>query len=279
MLIQEHLGARVLGHVSRDATAIAARQKVERPDQPAPPAPQRRGRPKKGEVRPAPPPKRLELQPTRTLEENLADLPKHCAVGCKKNAQGYIETWRGYKLHLDSVDGDIPVSAILTAANVHDSQVAIPLAQMTLQRVTSLYDLMDAAYDAPQIRGCSEQLGHVPIIDANPRRGAVLPMEPARAVRFRQRSAAERVNSNLKDNFGGQHVRVRGAVKVMAHLMFGLLALTALQLLRERRNLGAEREADARDRFLPDRMGAAPSAEVGAGAPKAGPAGRGGGGG
>jgi hypothetical protein len=36
-------------------------------------------------------------------------------------------------------------------------------------------------------------------------------------------------NSNLKDNFGGRCVRVRGAAKVMAHLMYGLIALTAWQ--------------------------------------------------
>jgi|ERR1039457_3351169 hypothetical protein len=103
---------------------------------------------------------------------------------------------------------------------------------MTAQRITSLYDLMDAAYDAPQIETFSRHLAHVPIIDANPRRGDPIPMEPAQAVRFHERSTAERVNSNLKDNYGGRYVRVRGAVKVMAHLMFGLVALTAMQLFR-----------------------------------------------
>ena len=42
----------------------------------------------------------------------------------------------------------------------------------------------------------------------------------------------ERVNGRLKDEFGGRNVRVRGAAKVMAHLMFGVLALTADQILR-----------------------------------------------
>ena len=36
----------------------------------------------------------------------------------------------------------------------------------------------------------------------------------------------------LKDDFGGRHIRVRGSAKVMPHLMFGILALTADQLLR-----------------------------------------------
>ena len=42
----------------------------------------------------------------------------------------------------------------------------------------------------------------------------------------------ERVYGRLKDEFGGREVRVRGARKVMAHLMFGVLALTADQILK-----------------------------------------------
>ena len=49
--------------------------------------------------------------------------------------------------------------------------MAIPLATITAGRVTNLYDLMDSAYDAPEIRENSRSLGHVPIIEANPRRG------------------------------------------------------------------------------------------------------------
>jgi len=57
-------------------------------------------------------------------------------------------------------------------------------------------------------------------------------MAPHEVQRYKQRSSAERVNSNLKDNYGGRFVRVRGAEKVMAHLMFGLIALTASQLFQ-----------------------------------------------
>jgi hypothetical protein len=53
-----------------------------------------------------------------------------------------------YKLHLDTVDGGIPVSAIITSASVHDSQVAISLATLMAQRISHCYDLMDAAYAA-----------------------------------------------------------------------------------------------------------------------------------
>jgi len=234
-MVRQHAGPKLVGHVSRDSTAIEAPERPARPpkepESDAPPPPKRRrGRPRKGEEPPPPPPKRLELQWHRSLADNLADLPHHCAVGCKRNSQGYKETWIGYKLHLDVADGEVPLSAVLTSASLHDSQAAIPLAQMTALRVTSLYDLMDSAYDAPQIRAFSEQLGHVPIIDPNPRRGEKIPLAPAQAERFKQRSSSERVNSLLKDRYGGRWVRVRGAAKVMAHLMFGVIALTATAL-------------------------------------------------
>ncbi len=231
-MVARHRGPRLAGHVSRDATAVEGCEKPASKPKPAPPVPRKRGRPAKGEVRPPAPPKRLEVQGQRSLAENLADLPTGCDVGCKRNSKGHQESWIGYKLHLDTIDGDLPVSAILTSASVHDSQVAIPLAQMTAGRVTSLYDLMDSAYDAPPIRDFARGLGHVPIIDPNPRGGEKIPLAPAQAERFKERSASERVNSLLKERFGGRFVRVRGNKKVMAHLMFGLIALTAMQLYR-----------------------------------------------
>ena len=229
-MVTIHAGPKLVGHVSRDATAIEAPERPAPKPAATPKPPRKRGRPRKGEERPAPPPKRLELQLARPLTENLADLPTRCDVGCTRNSKGHQESWIGYKLHLDTVDGDFPVSAVLTSASVHDSQVAIPLAQMTAARVTSLYDLMDSAYDAPQIHAFSQSLGQVPIIDPNPRGGEKIPFAPAQAQRFKQRSASERVNSLLKERYGGRWVRVRGAAKVMCPLRFGLVALTATAL-------------------------------------------------
>ena len=57
---------------------------------------------------------------------------------------------------------------------MHDSQAAIPIAAQTGQRVTYLYEVMDAAYGAQQIREYSEWTGHVAIIDSNPRRDTAL---------------------------------------------------------------------------------------------------------
>ena len=176
----------------------------------------------------------------------LDDLPEACDRGCKKNSKGFTQSWNGYKLHIDSADGQIPISCILTSASVHDSQVAIPLAQTTKKRVDSMYDLMDSAYDCPEIRQHSRALGHVALIDVNPRRNKelkieieneskrkkLLGIEYAKGRRYNERTAVERVNGRLKDEFTGRCVRVRGPAKVMAHLMFGIVALTADQLLR-----------------------------------------------
>ena len=51
-------------------------------------------------------------------------------------------------------------------------------------------------------------------------------------LRYNERGAAERVNSSLKDSYGGRSVRVRGQDKVFCHLMFGTMALTVEQLMR-----------------------------------------------
>jgi hypothetical protein len=58
----------------------------------------------------------------------------------------------GYKLHLDTADCGVAVSALLSSASLHDSQAAIPLALMTADRVTHCYDLMDAAYCSTALR-------------------------------------------------------------------------------------------------------------------------------
>ena len=244
-LIEQHLGEQLIGHISRDSTAITAREKPEKKAAPVEKKPKKRGRPRKGEERPKVL-TRLERQAAQQpLSEMLADLPRACNVGTKRNSKGHTTSWIGYKLHIDTTDGGIPVSCLLTSASLHDSQVAIPLAEITNQRVTSLYDMMDSAYDAPQIKAHSRALGHVPIIDTNPRskiKKAELKAEAKRrreanytlAVdrRYNERSTVERVNGRIKDDFGARMVRVQGAAKVMTHLMFGIVVLTVEQLTR-----------------------------------------------
>jgi hypothetical protein len=248
---------RLIGHIARDSTAIPVRERYPETEQQKAArqkAKKRGGKTgrKKGSkggflrAKAADRGTRIQRQRHQKLERQLKDLPKQCDTGAKKNTQGHEQYWRGYKLHLDVADGQIPVSALLTSASVHDSQAAIPLMTMTSARVTHLYELMDSAYDADEILAHSRQLNHVPIVAPHPRRGTkkpsqmqkVFPDKPtpqltwAQQERYKTRTMSERVNARLKDEFGASQIRVRGAAKVMAHLMFGVLALTVDQWLR-----------------------------------------------
>ena len=210
---------RLVGHICRDATSIKAREKPL----------SRRAKPKRKQGKN----RRIFKQcHEMTLDEMIDDLPKHCDVGRKHNSKGRMEQWAGYSLHIDWADGEIPISCLLTSASMHDSQAAIPLARISAQRVTNLYDIMDAAYDDSLIREHSISLNHVPIIDSNPRSKSKSKFDPAKARRYVLRATAERGFSRTKDSFGARFVRVRGHPKVFAHLMFGILALTVEQLLR-----------------------------------------------
>lgn len=243
---------RLVGHIARDSTAILAR---ERFPETKPKAKKKKGKPGRRKGKKTGPHARakasergtrIQRQRRQKLEQMLKDLPVGCAIGTKVNSQGHAQYWRGYKLHLDVADGQLPISAILTGANVHDSQAAIPLMTMTSQRVTYLYDVMDSAYDADPILDHSRELKHVPIVEPHPRRGtkkeSKMPkafpaklapeLSPAQRQRYKERTMVERVNARLKDEFGASQIRVRGAAKVMAHLMFGVLALTMDQWLR-----------------------------------------------
>jgi hypothetical protein len=232
VLVERFVKPGLVGHISRDATAIEGREKpVAKPQLPKP-APHPKGRPRRGEVREPKAETRLERQCHQSAQEALDELPVNCDVGTKKNSKGYKTTWRGYKLHVDVNDCCLPISVALTAASLHDSQVAIPLMKMSSERTDYLYDLMDAAYDAKPIYEVSRSLGHVPIIDKNSRGKDVIPLAPHEAIRYRERTVAERFNSRLKEDFGGRNVMVRGAEKVRLHLMFGVIAVFADQLLK-----------------------------------------------
>jgi len=249
-LIMKTQRERIIGHMARDSTAIEAREKFPEA-KPEKDKPKRRPKCRKGAEHGT----RIKRQRRQALAEQLASLSKNCAIGVKKSSKGDQQYWRGYKLHLDVADGQIPISALLTGANVHDSQAAIPLMTMSTARVTYLYDLMDAAYDAAAIREYSVQLGHQPIIDGrkrsctteyrvprqkNSRSWKRIIVKEMRAPeftwaerdRFTERTMVERVFSRLKDEFGFRSIRVRGATKVMAHLMFGVLVLTVDQLIK-----------------------------------------------
>ena len=248
--VKEYLSQKTFFYNATDATKIPLRQKPVKKDK-MEKVKHKAGRPKKGETREPIKPKILQQQKELlTVEEKLTLVSRECGVGIKQNSKGNREVWIGGKLHISAVDGDIPVTAFYSGANVHDSSVALPLIQETSKRVNYLYDLQDAGYDADIIREFSTYLGHRPIIDINPKNSKELKakielMEHESKIfkyinqqlncdeeHYNQRSMVERVNKYLKDDFGCDKIYYQGATKVASVLAFGILSICIHQSLK-----------------------------------------------
>ena len=251
-LIKNTFDDHLIGAVSRDSTAIIARERPaksatakEKEKAPgttttdtgtvnavATPIKRGRGRPRKGTPPVVAEPKRVEIQLSQTVQQMLADLPKDCDRGSKKNAKGHTESWNGYKLHLDTSDCGVIISAITTSASVHDSQVSRPLSLSSEEKITFCYELADAAYCSDVLRADSIARNHVPLFDHNSRRSEKREFAPHEAQRYKSRTDAERSNGDLKDNYGLRQVWYRGHEKVHTHMMFAVLCLSAVQIMR-----------------------------------------------
>lgn len=188
---------------------------------------------------------RKQQQLNQDLDTMINALPSQCDVGVKKGTDGYRMMFRGYKLHSAVTDDCIPLAVIVTSASLNDSEAAIPLAEKAHQVAINLYDLMDSAYDSPEIKKHSRRLGHVPIIDKKSRtkgqkkekkaeeeRKRLLGAYTAEDKRYRERLPKERFNALYKDHFGGRNIYYKGYSKVLCHVMFGVLSLTATLLLK-----------------------------------------------
>lgn len=235
-MVKEYLKDHIVGHISRDSTAITAREKPvnrKKDVKEVKKAKRKRGRPKKGEKVPPKEDLCLDKQLRQKAGKSLKNLNQMCAWGGKKNSKGKTHFWPGFKLHLDVTDFGLPITAVVTGANVHDSQVAIPMEKMTERKVTHLYSLMDAAYDAPQIRSYIREKGRVDLIDFNKRRKTEeRVMTPSEKNRYNIRSTVERTNSHLKDWFIPDKIYVKGYKKVNCVLMTAVLCLSAVKILQ-----------------------------------------------
>ncbi|MDR0998208.1 MAG: transposase, partial [Treponema sp.] len=81
----------------------------------------------------------------------MRELTGNVRGDAKRTVKGTYHFGRGYKLHLDVSDTGFPLAAVVTGSNVHDSQLAIPMEQLTEKKVPFCYSLMDSAYDAKGI--------------------------------------------------------------------------------------------------------------------------------
>jgi hypothetical protein len=132
---------RLIGHIARDSTAILVRERFPETAKQKAEAKRVKKAKKKGskpgarkgakhvfaKAKATERGTRIQQQRKQKLVRMLKELPRQCDIGTKTSSKGHQQYWRGYKLHLDVADGQLPISAVLTSASVHDSQVAIPL--------------------------------------------------------------------------------------------------------------------------------------------------------
>lgn len=241
-LIQKVYKNRIIGHLVVDSTPILAREKtIEKPSiKERKKIKNDRQKAERNGVL-----SRRQKQLIQPLEENLKDLPYACDTGRKRSAKGSGMSWDGYKLHTAVDDNSIPIAMILTSASLNDCEAAIPLCKKASYLTTNFYDLMDSAYDMPEIKENSFKLGHVPIIEKKPKnaeekaerkieieRRKAVNFTPADRKRYKERFAKERSNALLKDSYGGRNFLYRGSLKISCHLMFGILSMTAMMILK-----------------------------------------------
>jgi len=243
-LVKEVYKDKIVGHVVKDSTPIEVREKHLKKDT-ARNRKKLKDRERNRRIRAGEPNNRQKQLSEGNLDKMLDDLPKQCDKGMKKNAQGYTSFWKGYKLHVAVDDHCVPLAAIVTAASLNDCEAAIPLATKANQVATNFYDLMDAAYDHPEIKAHSISLGHIPIIDTCPHNKAQkeekeaenerrkkINFETAEDKRYKNRFSKERFNALYKDYHGGRNIFFRGYQKVNCHVMFGVLVVAASTLIK-----------------------------------------------
>jgi hypothetical protein len=244
-LIKDVYKDKIIGHVVIDSTPVEVREKalIKKGDAKNRKRTNDRERQRKKRAG------KLNLREKQAQEKNLditlENLPKLCDKGLKRSSQGYTMIWKGYKLHTAVDDNCVPLAAIITSASLNDSEAAIPVVAKSNLVVSNFYDLMDAAYDLPEIKAYSVSLGHIPVIDKCPRNTAqkneknaekerkkLLNFKTAEDKRYQERLPKERFNAQYKDYHGGRNILFRGYLKVSCHVMFGVLVAAASALIR-----------------------------------------------
>jgi len=233
----------IVGHVVKDSTPLEVREKHLKKGT----AKDRvKAKAMKYKLKKMGEPTRRQKQLKETdLKKMIDDLPSVCDKGMKKSAQGYTQIWKGYKLHAAVDDHCVPVAVVITSASLNDCEAAIPLAAKSHKVVSNFYDLMDAAYDHPEIKEHSISLGHIPIIDKCPysiatkvekeeekERKKCLNFQTAEDKRYKERLPKERFNALYKDYSGGRNIVYRGFLKVSCHVMFGVLTVAAATIIK-----------------------------------------------
>lgn len=132
-------------------------------------------------------------------------------------------SFRGFKLHTIVNQLGMPLKAAVTTGNRYDS----PLLPELLQDLEANYVLADAGYDSKRNIKAVKDMGAVPVIASNPRRGKRRKVKHSYLLRER-RYVVEQFNGHVKDNVLKEGwIRPRGLVKKAAMVTAGLISVDA----------------------------------------------------
>lgn len=138
---------------------------------------------------------------------------------------GYTsEGWfRGFKLHTVVNQQGLPMKAVVTPANRHDS----PLLPTLLQDLEAEYVLADAGYDSERNIRTVKAMGAVPVIAVNPRNGRRRRLRDAGLLRAK-RYLVEQFNGLIKNDVLREcWMRPKGLIKKASMVMAALISLDA----------------------------------------------------
>jgi hypothetical protein len=103
------------------------------------------------------------------------------------------------------------LTAAVTGANAHDSQLAIPMEQLTEMNVPFCYSFTDSAYDSKVIDEFIRSHRRIPVIDPNKRKdNGRPPLDPAKKERHKIQTTVGRANPHLKDRLIPRSIYVKG---------------------------------------------------------------------
>ena len=131
--------------------------------------------------------------------------------------------FRGFKLHAVVNQLGLPLRAVVTPGNRHDS----PLFPSLMQDLEADFVLADAGYDSKRNIRAVKAMGAEPVIASNPRRGRRRRIRHGGLLRAK-RYLVEQFNGHVKDNVL-KHcwTKPRGLVKKAAMVTAGLICVDA----------------------------------------------------
>ena len=131
--------------------------------------------------------------------------------------------FRGFKLHAVVNQLGLPLRAVVTSGNRHDS----PLFPSLIQDLEADFVLADAGYDSKRNIKAVKAMGAEPVIASNPRRGRRRRIRHGGLLRAK-RYLVEQFNGHVKDNVL-KHcwTKPRGLVKKAAMVTAGLICVDA----------------------------------------------------